>query len=321
MKRNVILAVVAIVALAIAGTGGLFADFSDIEISEDNYFSTGSLDLAVSNYMGTHYNGENIPILYEQEDAWPCCDKSRFFDLENVGQGAQSEPCIYIHFKNFDCYWVQPKDYSTIWVDASGTVVSEPANAPGHGMPQGTLPDFPKPLTEPEYVAELGGIAGEDADGNTVRVTGVGLCYGETCELPEHIDVLMWVAGPWPDDDKPVTSSDVNAGDWEPVIGMPDPDGDGKTMLSELECQELLLATASNPEGKLPCNEGIWVHMALHFNDFDEEDAYALGLIPDTYFDETIPAEAKWDHWPTNALQKDGVLFDIAFELLQNCLP
>jgi hypothetical protein len=60
--------------------------------------------------------------------------------------------------------------------------------------------------------------------------------------------------------------------------------------------------------------------MALHFQDFDEEDAYEEGLIPTTYFDEDYP-EAKWDHWPTNAMQKDGVMFDIAFELLQNQVP
>jgi len=314
--RNVILAVVAILALTFAGIGGVFADFSDIEISEDNYFSTGSLDLAVSNNLGTHYNGDgNIPVIYEVSDAWPCCDKSVFFDLENVGQGFQKVPYVYVHFKNFDCYWVQPKDYSAIWVDEDGRVVDEPGNAPGAGKPQGTLPDFPKPLTEPEYVAECGGIAGEDADGNTVTVPGLGLCYGENCELSEHIGVIgIYVAGPWPDDVKPATSADVSAADWVLLdLSEYDVNDDGKIKLNELECQEIEL-------GKLPNNEGIWVHVSLHFQDFDEEDAYAQGLIPETYFDETYP-EAKWDHWPTNAMQKDGVMFDMAFELLQNKVP
>jgi hypothetical protein len=312
--RNIILAVVAIAALTLAGIGGIFADFSDIEISQDNFFQTGSLDLAVSNYLGTHYNGDdNIPVFWEIEDAWPCCDKSVFFDLENVGQGFQVQPWVYVHFKNFDCYWVQPKDYSTIWVDEDGNIVDEPANAPGPGQPQGDLPDFPKPLTEPEYVAELGGIAGEDADGNTVVVPGLGLCYGESCQLAEHIGIIhIEIAGPYPDTEKPATSAEVPAADWE-VLDLSDYDAnhDGVIKLNELECQQVELC-------QLPCNEGIWVHISLHFQDFDEEDAYAQGLIPATYFDETIPAEAKWDHWPTNAMQKDGLMFDISFELLQN---
>ena len=307
--KNIILSVVVLSALLIAGVGGTLADFSDIEMSEDNYFSTGSLDLAVSNDLGREYNGENVPAIYEQSDAWPCCDKSRFFDLENHGQGAQKEPRVYVHFKNFDCYWVQPKDLSVIWVDANGDVVAEPANAPGAGKPQGDLPDFPKPLTEPEYVAECGGLAGEDVNGNPVIVPGLGLCYGETCELPEHIKVLAWIAGPWPHETKPKTAGDVPDASWT-MVTLPDANGDGVTMLDELECLQVDL-------GKLPCNEGIWVHISLHLLDFDEEDAFAQGLIPATYFDENIPAEAKWDHWPTNAYQKDGVDFDISFELLQ----
>ena len=306
-NTKAILMSVLMIGVVATALGATLADFSDIEVSEDNYFSTGSLDLAVSNDVGTHYNGENIPVIYEQSDAWPCCDKSRYFDLENVGQGAQDEPWLYIHFKNFDCYWVQPKDYSVIWVDEACDVVSAPANAPGPGKPQGDLPDFPKPLTEPEKVAECGGIAGEDADGDTVVVPGIGLCYGEDCQLAKHIGVKIWIAGPYPDDAKPATGAAVPDADWV-ILLLPDPNGDGVTKLNELECEEVEL-------GQLPCNEGIWVHMALHLQDIDEDD---LGL---DYFDESIPAEAKWDHWPTNAIQKDGVEFDIAFELLQNQLP
>ena len=47
----------------------------------------------------------------------------------------------------------------------------------------------------------------------------------------------------------------------------------------------------------------------LHFPDIDEDD---LGL---HHFNESIPEEAKWDHWPTNAYMGDMCVFDIEFLL------
>lgn len=49
--------------------------------------------------------------------------------------------------------------------------------------------------------------------------------------------------------------------------------------------------------------------LRLHFPDVDEDD---LGF---HLFDETIPAEAKWDHWPTNAYMGDYCRFDLEFIL------
>jgi len=51
------------------------------------------------------------------------------------------------------------------------------------------------------------------------------------------------------------------------------------------------------------------VRIELHFPDIDEDD---LGY---HYFDENIPAEAKWDHWPTTAYMGDRCIFDIIFKL------
>ena len=51
------------------------------------------------------------------------------------------------------------------------------------------------------------------------------------------------------------------------------------------------------------------VKIELHLPDIDEDD---LDL---HYFDENIPAEAKWDHWPTNAYMGDQCIFDIVFKL------
>ena len=318
--RNIILAMVAIAALIIAGIGGVFADFSDIEVSEDNYFATGSLDLTVSNYLGQEYNGDTIPTFFEVTEAWPCCDKSVFFDLENWGQGFQVQPWLYMHIKNFECGWVYPKLLYK-WIDCdNGDCIEVDAPPPPEGYTewlrgmQGT--GLPKPVTEPEYVAECGGIAGELDDGTIQRVPGIGCCYGDSCQLPEHIGVIaIEIAGPWPHADKPPTSADVPNDAWRDIDLSPyDENNDGVIKLDELECNEIELIQLPN------CN-GIWVHVALHFQDFDEEDAFAQGLIPDTYFDENGTHEWKWDHWPTNAMQNDLLYFDMAFELLQNQVP
>jgi len=308
MKKIVVSLMTICVVAGLIG-GGLFADFSDIETSRDNYFQTGSLDLKVSDFLGTEYQDPNVPAFYMVSDAYPCCDKSIFIDLENYGQGFQCQPWAYLHVKNLECYWVVPKNVWK-WVDSTGAEVAAPVPEPPH---EAIGTGFPKPLNEPEYVAECGGIAGEDVNGNPVVVPGIGVCYGEDCRLAEHVGVLMYAAGPYKEDEKPATSADVPSADWRP-LPMPDPNGDGVTKMNELVCVEMEL-------GQIPNNYGMWLHISVHFQDFDEEDAFAQGLIPTTYFDENIPAEAKWDHWPTNAMQKDGMKFDMAFELLQNKLP
>jgi predicted ribosomally synthesized peptide with SipW-like signal peptide len=291
--KNIILSVVVVGALVAAGIGGTLADFSDIEVSQDNYFKTGSLDLTVSDYNMVEYNGDEVPAFIQYEGAYPCSDKSYFIDLENWGQGSQYKPWAYIHLKNVECCWVYPK-LLYMWVNEAGEEVTAPTPPAGYdkwieGM-QGT--GFPKPVTEPEYVAEYGGIAGEKADGTLQEVPGIG-SFGEGCELKEHIGVTIEVAGPWPHADKPKPSLDL---DWRQVYT-------GK--LDVLECQEIEL-------GQIPNCNGIWVHIVFHLQEPSEED------FDMDYFDETIPSEAKWNDWVTNAMQKDGVHFDMAFELLQS---
>jgi len=287
--KNILLSVVVIGALVAAGVGGTLADFSDIEVSQDNYFKTGSLDLTVSDYDMNEYNGDEVPAFIQYEGAWPCSDKSYFIDLENWGQGVQFVPWAYIHFKNVECCWVYPK-LLYMWVDEAGDKVDAPTPPAGfdewlEGM-QGT--GFPKPVTEPEHVAEYGGIAGELDDGTLVVVDGIG-SFGEGCELKEHISVLIQVAGPWPHEDKPEASIEL---DWTTVFS-------GK--LDVLECQQLELMQIPN------CN-GIWVHIVFHLQEPSEED-FDLDYFPDG---------SKWEDWVTNAMQKDGVHFDMAFELLQS---
>jgi predicted ribosomally synthesized peptide with SipW-like signal peptide len=299
--------VVVVGALIAAGIGGTLADFSDIEISEDNYFGTGALDLVVSNYLGTEFPND-APTFYMITNALPCCDKSVFLDLHNYGAGWQTDPYAYLHIKNLSCGWVMPKK-PFAWLNEAGAKVAAPDPLPAIGF-RGT--GYPRPVTEPEYVAEMGGVAGELVDGTPVTVVGMGE-YGENCEVSEHVDVVfIEVAGPYDHDSAPMTSATVPQADWRLIdISGYDADNNGKVNVNEVVCKEIEL-------GQIPGCQKIWVHLALHLQDYDEEDALAAGDIDETYFDDSIPSEAKWDHWPSNAYQADFMKFDMAFELLQN---
>jgi len=290
-NTKAILMSILMIGVVATAVGATIADFSDIEISQDNYFETGALDLKVSDYMGNEYQDPDVPAFFQVSDAWPCCDKSIFLDLENYGQGWQVMPWVYMHIKNLECYYVEPKNVKAWIMCEQGECVEVEPGTPGA-----------KPVNEPEYVAECGGIAGEDEDGNPVVVPGIGCCYGEDCQLAKHIDIHISAAGPYSEDEKPPTSTDVPDGDWWVVdLSEYDKNGDGVIKMDEIECEELEL-------GELDNNHGMWVHIWLHLQDIDEDD---LDL---HYF----PEDSKFDHWPTNALQKDGLEFDIAFELLQN---
>jgi len=301
--KNVILAVVAIAALTLAGMGGVFANWQDIETSEDNYFGTGALDLKVSDTEGIEYDDPNVPVFLELLDAWPeCISKDMRFDLHNAGQGTQDVPWLYLHFKNYECGWVVPKAVFH-WINCNNItgeceVVPAPPK-PGGGdwthNDRGT--GLPKPVNEPEYVAECGGIAGELVDGTLQEVPGIGCCYGDNCQLSRHIDVAIFTSttgfgGPW----VAVNLSKYND---DPV--------DGFIKLNEIECEEIEL-------GQLPNCNTVYVMISLRLQDIPEE---YFGM---DFFDEIYP-EAKWNDWPTNALQKDVLNFDISFELLQNRVP
>ena len=98
--KNIFLAVVIVCALAVAGIGGVFADYQDIETSSDNYFETGTLDLLVSQ-RDVLYEDPNVPMLVSTDDFMPECeDKSYHFDLHNAGVYTQGTGWVYIHIKN-----------------------------------------------------------------------------------------------------------------------------------------------------------------------------------------------------------------------------
>jgi predicted ribosomally synthesized peptide with SipW-like signal peptide len=144
---------------------------------------------------------------------------------------------------------------------------------------------------EPEIAVEQMGLIGEKLDG-TLVYSPLSSEYGENCELKEHIDIAVF------------TGPNVG-GPWTPVdISYCDIDGDGVIKMDEVECNQIYL-------GLLECGTPLWVMATLHLQDVPEED---LGY---DLFDESLWQEAKFNDWPTNALMKDGMRFNISFEATQ----
>jgi hypothetical protein len=281
MKR--ILMSLMVIGLVGGLMGSALADFSDIETSVGNYFESGSLDLLVSDNTGALYEDPDVPAFFNVVAAWPECEKAVVFDLHNDGSGNQTIPWVYIHFKNLECYGIEK--------------------------------------TEPELAAEMAATPiGELEDGTAVYATTdgskegqplIGTDYGENCELSKHVDVRIWTT---------MMSTDGTAAgafDWAEVdLAQYDVDPqNGVVKMNELVCNQVELGQLANeddPETVDVEENHMYVKIILRLQDIDEDDYPGVSL-----FDETIPAEAKWDHWPTNALMLDGMSFDMAFELLQ----
>ena len=261
--RSIFLTVVVVCALAIAGIGGVFANYQDIEVSSGNYMETGDLDLKVSYPSGANamWYDTPVPAIVTGNNFMPeCMDKSFHFDLHNVGDYDQGTGYVYMHFKNL------------VFEDTG--------------------------KTEPENVAELGGVIGELEDGTIITLPGanaLGLNWGTGAggELAEHLRVLIFTSP---------TGDDLS---WVPLdLSAYDLNDDAHIKLDELVCNQILLGT-------LASDEEMFVYVSIMLQDIDEDD---LGY---SYFDATIAAERKWEDWPTNALQNDKVTFDISFELFQ----
>ena len=80
------------------------------------------------------------------------------------------------------------------------------------------------------------------------------------------------------------------------------------------------LNIAAHAQGGRCCDDTGWAMrgppgkllIKLHMQDVPED---YCGL---NYFDETVPSEAKWDHWPTNAYMGDICQFDMKFTMNQD---
>jgi hypothetical protein len=297
MKR--ILVSLMVIGLVGGLMGSALADFSDIETSADNYFKTGGMDLKVVDKFDNEWDDPDVPMMFAVNDGWPECSKDRTFGLHNAGSNEQEPPHVYLHLKNISCNSTDPKvPYKWVTFDpATGQIIDSVQADPNA-----------YPVTEPEYVAEKGGIAGEDKNGTPVVVPGLGR-YGEDCQLSKHVEISIWV-------------SDTKGGPFFPIdlfaMGF-DLNTDGFVTVNEVECEQIVL---TDKFVGLPGCETIWVKISLKLMDIDEDDLIAQGVLTDPgtgygWFDETDDDEKKWDHWPTNALMYDIMKFDLAFELLQ----
>jgi predicted ribosomally synthesized peptide with SipW-like signal peptide len=176
MRKSVILAVVVVVALVIAGTGGVFATWSDSEVSENNWISTGSLDLKVNGADDAPW-GQGVPTKVFLECMVPC----KWYyggevELWNAGQ-CDFPSAAFIHFKDYFCFNIEPK-------------VNPYPDGGSEFWPPGETTGYVCPVTgdlkpEPELVAEFGGKV------DCTEVPGIGGPLGDTCSMLAAIEVIV----------------------------------------------------------------------------------------------------------------------------------
>ena len=307
--RNVLLSITVVAVLIAGGLSGTFAHFSDTEESTGNYLETGSLDLKVNGY-----DDPMVPPKIYAEHLAPCKSRDYTIDVENVGQ-CDAPAYLFMHIKNVEC---------------------------------GEVPDkIGQDKPEPERVAEDGGWLDQ------MWVRGLGP-YGENCELTEHIlmsiqydtdrsgnktpadhrqehkiadiecinkyigrldpcegPVLIWVDVHLQDvseDEIAIEDNDLDGSvDEDPVDGI-DNDVDG--WIDEDDVNQVGITYDNDGDGLVDEDPRDGVD-----NDMDgltDED-------PAGYFDGDDPdvQQKSWNDWPTNALMKDWVSFDILFSLSQ----
>jgi predicted ribosomally synthesized peptide with SipW-like signal peptide len=288
MKKNLILAVVVIAALSLAGTSGVFATWSDSEVSYNNTIETGSLDLKVNGADDLPY-GTGVPSKVYVE----CMIPDKYYgpyevELWNAGQ-CTFPSHAYLHVKNLVCSNALPKvnqypdNGSAYWPAGESTGYPDPSeNQPYSG-------DL-KP--EPELVAEYGGKV------DCVTVPGVGV-DGDDCSMGSGVRMII-----------------TNSTCIDDVLVNPD----GVRLIDLLykwDCQEIYLFDL------MPCQPRsiyLWFYLIQ-----EPEEDFALNLIkhPDELgISPTDPRYAnallywkKFNDWPSWRYMKDKVVFEMEFDL------
>jgi predicted ribosomally synthesized peptide with SipW-like signal peptide len=176
MRKSIILAAVVVVALVIAGTGGVFATWSDSEVSEDNFIVTGALDLKVNGADDAPW-GEGVPSKVFIDHMVPCKWYGPF-EVELWNAGICDFPsATFIHFKDYECFNVPPK-------------VNPYPDGGSRFWPAGESTGYICPVTgdlkpEPELVAEFGGKV------DCTWVDGVGGPLGDTCSMLAAVEIIV----------------------------------------------------------------------------------------------------------------------------------
>jgi hypothetical protein len=296
--RNVFLSVVVISALVTAGVGGTIAGFVDTEISEDNYYQAGIMDLLV--------NGKNDPVgaKLTYTHGVPSISTDFWVDIYNWGecQGAEA----YMQFKHVESVEAGTKRHDSIdWVyavDAAG-VFDYRAATGSEPIGAGVW------SSEPEKISEVGGgLVGQiqilPTDDNLL---GEDYASG----ISEHLDVLV------------VTYVDANG-----FLVDVDDNGDGVISPAEqtAHASELEIIYSGKMDGmiltkvllgKLDTQEFGWIHITVHLQQieaFETDENGAFKTDPTT--GDLLPwPEPQRMWWPTNALQGDYCTWDMLFEL------
>jgi predicted ribosomally synthesized peptide with SipW-like signal peptide len=176
MRKSIILAAVVVVALVIAGTGGVFATWSDSEVSEDNFVVTGALDLKVNGADDAPW-GQGVPSKVFIDHMVPCKWYGPF-EVELWNAGICDFPsATFIHFKDYECFNVPPK-------------VNPYPDGGSAFWPAGESTGYLCPVTgdlkpEPELVAEFGGKV------DCTWVDGVGGPLGDTCSMLAALEIIV----------------------------------------------------------------------------------------------------------------------------------
>jgi predicted ribosomally synthesized peptide with SipW-like signal peptide len=283
MRKSIILAVVVVVALVVAGTSGVFATWSDSEVSENNIIQTGALDLKVNGADDAPW-GDGVPTKVEVECMVPGYLYGPFeVELWNAGI-CEFPSAAFIHFKDYFCFNVEPKingypeTGSACWYENYG-----PDATTGYTCPvTGDL----KP--EPELVAEFGGKV------DCTWVDGVGGPLGDTCSMLSALTIYV------------VDESG------EILIG--------PALLGDVYCQEIYLFDLMPCE---PRTIYLWFSLYqpseedFGYNYFltPEELGIDPAVDPDGY-NAAYMHWLKFNDWPSWAYMRDAVSFSMEFDLL-----
>jgi predicted ribosomally synthesized peptide with SipW-like signal peptide len=133
-KRNVLLSLLVIAAIASTMVGGTLAGFSDTEQSSDNFFKVGDLDIKVAK-VGSDWTGSD----FRDDEPWGTGLQPLFaIDCASIG-GCYSARRLISNYGRIDgnvslhirlaedSEYIAPTTEVTIWYDDDGDISIEPA--------------------------------------------------------------------------------------------------------------------------------------------------------------------------------------------------